>query len=158
MLAITPSRKKDKTLTPNLLPCSIKHNGPINTATRYWSPSTSADGTQTSFFRGRKLLGRTVAIPEGYEGTVLAKTDKLVQEKPNAAAQAAMEGDGDEEDTEMIARQEVETKVMEQQGRFEEVVVWGHEAVPEDEDLYVKGMQEWVGFAEAVSYTRVCFP
>lgn len=40
---------------------------------------------------------------------------------------------------------------MEEKGAFQEIVVWGHEAVPEEGDVYVKGMKEWIAFAEAVS-------
>lgn len=44
-----------------------------------------------------------------------------------------------------------DVKVLEQKGKFDEVVVWGHETVPEDGDEYVKGVEEWIAFAEAVS-------
>lgn len=47
-----------------------------------------------------------------------------------------------------------EVRVMEQVGSFEEIVVWSHEAVPESEDVYVKGIEEWIGFAESVSALR----
>ena len=48
-----------------------------------------------------------------------------------------------------------EVKVMEHMGSFNEVVVWGHEAVPEDGDEYVKGIEEWIAFAHAV---RIEYP
>ena len=32
------------------------------------------------------------------------------------------------------------------------MVVWGHEHVPEDDDDYVKGVEEWIKVAEAVSH------
>ena len=82
MLAIH-STNADKQVTPNVLPCAIKHNGPVSAAERYWNPSTEQDGTTTAFFRGRKLRGKRIALPEGYEGAVLQKTDKKVIAKPN---------------------------------------------------------------------------
>jgi ribonuclease H2 subunit C len=45
---------------------------------------------------------------------------------------------------------EVEVKLMETKTTFDEVVIWGHEIVPEDDDVYVKGVEEWIAFAEAV--------
>lgn len=47
---------------------------------------------------------------------------------------------------------EVEVKVLEEQSSFEEIVVWGHESTMNEEDPYVRGVEEWVGFAEAVSF------
>ena len=43
------------------------------------------------------------------------------------------------------------SRLMEEKGTFQEIVVWRHEAVPEEGDVYVKGMEEWIAFAEAVS-------
>lgn len=142
MLSIN-AHEKQKKVVPNVLPCAIKHNGPINTAERYWNPTSEADGTSIAYFRGRKLQGRKIALPEGYQGAVLQKTEKQVVGKP------ALPVPG--EDDEMEEAVAVETKIMEQQNSFDEIVVWGHEAVPADDDVYVKGMQEWARFAEAVS-------
>jgi ribonuclease H2 subunit C len=142
MLAIH-STTTDKQVTPNVLPCAIKHNGPVSAAERYWNPSTEQDGTTTSFFRGRKLRGKKIALPEGYEGAVLQKTDKKVIAKPSMP----IPGDEDGADN---APKEIETLVMDQHARFEEIMIWEHEAVPEGTDVYVKGIEEWIGFAEAV--------
>jgi ribonuclease H2 subunit C len=35
-------------------------------------------------------------------------------------------------------------------GTFEDLVVWGHEALPAADDTFVKGVEEWLQFAEAV--------
>lgn len=142
MLAIQ-STTTDKHVTPNVLPCAIKHNGPVSAAERYWNPSTEQDGTTTSFFRGRKLRGKKIALPEGYEGAVLQKTDKKI------IAKLSMPMPGDEDGAD-YAPEEIETLVLDQHARFGEIVVWEHEAVPEGADVYVKGIDEWIGFAEAV--------
>ena len=142
MLAIH-SATPDKQVTPNVLPCAIKHNGPVSAAERYWNPSTEQDGTTTSFFRGRKLRGKKITLPEGYEGAVLQKTDKKVIAKPSMPIPR-------DEDGADNAPKEIETLVMDQHARFGEIMVWEHEAVPESTDVYVKGIEEWIGFAEAV--------
>lgn len=77
--------------TPNILPCRIHHDGPVEVSERYWNPvkddngkteiqftrsfllsltsiSINAGNGQAAYFRGRKLRGRRVELPEGYEG------------------------------------------------------------------------------------------
>ena len=42
--------------------------------------------------------------------------------------------------------------ILEEQATFDSIVVWDHEVVPdESNDPYVKGIEEWVAFAEQVS-------
>lgn len=46
----------------------------------------------------------------------------------------------------------VETFAAERLASFERFTVWNHEAVPEGaEDAHVKGVEEWIAFAEVVS-------
>ena len=52
----------------NLLPCRIHHDGPVDAHHRYWKSETSVDGTKTAYFRGRKLQGLSVKVPDGYQG------------------------------------------------------------------------------------------
>lgn len=54
---------------------------------------------------------------------------------------------GDEADEDSF----VETREVEQLASFDEVMIWGHEAMPASDDAYSKGLGEWVSFAEAVS-------
>lgn len=144
MLAIK-STNPDKKCIPNVLPCAIKHNGPVSAEQRYWDPSTEQDGTSTSFFRGRKLRGKEVVLPEGYEGVVLQKTDKKVVAKPSIPVPGV-----EDEMEDASGPKEIDTMIMEQHAKFGQVMVWDHEAVPDAGDVYVKGIEEWIGFAEAV--------
>lgn len=145
MLAISSTTNDDKSVTPSILPCAIRHNGPVSADKRYWNPSIEQDGTSTSFFRGRKLRGKNLVLPEGYEGAILQKTDKKVVPKPSIPVPGAE----DEMDNDNVPR-EIETLTMEQHAHFGEIMVWEHEAVPDAEDIHVKGIEEWIGFAEAV--------
>lgn len=43
--------------------------------------------------------------------------------------------------------------VLEVQGTFDEMMVWGHEILPAADDTFVKGVEEWVRFAETVGTT-----
>ena len=41
-------------------------------------------------------------------------------------------------------------KILETQGTFDHMMVWGHENMPAADDVYVKGLEEWIRFAETV--------
>jgi len=49
-----------------------------------------------------------------------------------------------------------EMKLLEEVGDYDQVVVWGHETIAEDDDVFVKGVNEWTSFAESVSRYRCC--
>ena len=140
-------RSASKAITPNLLPCQIKHDGPVDNAAQYWKPQFKEDGPQLAYLRGRKLQGRAVKLPDGYEGKVTHNDG--VQ---HAERRDAMYDDDAEEEQEEVG-------ILNEVGTFDEVVVWGHGDVVEDDDSFVKGVTEWVGFAEAVSRLhalRIC--
>ncbi|KAJ6086097.1 hypothetical protein N7486_010378 [Penicillium sp. IBT 16267x] len=145
------TQQKDKysapQLTPNILPCQIHHDGPIASCDRFWTPATDAkDNTQTAHFRGRKLRGRRVAIPEGYQGVVAMPTERILP------SQQADKG----EDVEILENgPEEPVKILETQGTFDEVIVWQHEFLPAADDTFVKGVEEWVRFAETMHLTPV---
>ena len=137
MLAIVKSSVSDKT-SINILPCRINHNGPTKVTKRYWQPRTEADNTRTAHFRGPRLRGRAVRIPEKYQGFVLKATDKTIIEPLMPT----------EEDEEPELPQPV--KAVEEVAVFDEMVVWGHDQVPASDDSLVKGVEEWIAFAEAI--------
>lgn len=79
-------------------------------------------------------------MPKGYQGVVVSSTDRIV---PKSAA-TAVEDDQEPEE-------EPDIKIMEEQSGFDDIMVWGHEALPEEgADPYVKGIEEWIAFAEQV--------
>ncbi len=125
----------------------------MNASSRYWSPTLSKDGQPEAYFRGRKLKGREVKVPKAYNGVVVregAKEDV-----------ASLGGDAERlrrRDSEMDEENEDEdevVKVMEEVGEFDSFVVWGHENVVDGEDTFVRGVEEWIGFAEAVRRSRM---
>ncbi|KAH8602006.1 ribonuclease H2, subunit C [Bisporella sp. PMI_857] len=138
MLAFQKSESHKGKCTPNILPCRINHTGPVDTSKRYWNP-TARDGKQTAYFRGRKLHGRSIAVPPGYRGVVATKSDKILP-KSKIEVEAEEEDEGKEE----------ETKIMEEIGTWDEMVVWGHEALADEGDPYVRGVEEWVAFSKAL--------
>lgn len=80
-------------------------------------------------------------------GVVATPTDRVVPASQQAPQNAATE-DGDAEPEEPV-------KVLETQGTFDDMVVWGHEILPAADDSYVKGVEEWVRFAETVGIPQM---
>ncbi|EED21965.1 conserved hypothetical protein [Talaromyces stipitatus ATCC 10500] len=120
--------------TPNILPCRIHYDGPIDTSKRHWHAiNDEKEDKQTAYFRGRKLQGRTVQLPEAYQGVVAFPTDRMV---PAANREGAVP--------------EEPVKILESQATFDQFVVWGHENLPAADDTFVKGVNEWIKLAEAM--------
>jgi ribonuclease H2 subunit C len=44
-------------------------------------------------------------------------------------------------------------QILEEVSTFEDIFVWGHDAVPTNEDPFVKGIEEWISFAESLHGT-----
>ncbi|KAH9874353.1 hypothetical protein IAQ61_003542 [Plenodomus lingam] len=152
MLSIQSSQPQK--VTPNLLPLLISHNGPIHSASRFFTPSTDpsspSNNTQHAHFRGRHLHGTPVALPEGYTGAVLHLTGRQL---PPTRRQPQEQRHGDESGGEDAEEEDMDVQlgVADQVGEFDELVVWGHGApVEESRDAYVRGLEEWVGFAESM--------
>ena len=107
------------------------------------------DGKLEAYFRGRKLKGREVGIPEGYAGSVICKDDggkgegEVIRER--GGRDGGELGEGEEEG-------EGEGEGLEEVASFDKLVLWGHESLVEGDDMFVKGVEEWIGFAEAVSF------
>lgn len=81
---------------------------------------------------------------------MISKTDRVLpKETPSTGVE-------DEEEVE----DEPDVVIMEEQSVFEDVMVWGHEIVPE-EDPFTRGVEEWIIFAEQVSFRErslgLCF-
>ena len=133
-------------LTPNLLPCRIHLDGQVTASHRYWDPKTTADGALESYFRGRKLKGTQVKIPDGYQGVAIKEDEDLkISDRSNQRNPYHSE---EEEE----GRDDLDgMKTLNQVAKFDEIVVWGHEVAVDGEDGFVKGVAEWINFAEAVS-------
>ena len=41
-------------------------------------------------------------------------------------------------------------KTLEELATFDDVIVWGHDHIPNQDDTFVKGIEEWISFAEAI--------
>ncbi|KAF1919565.1 ribonuclease H2, subunit C, partial [Ampelomyces quisqualis] len=142
MLSIHPSRPRPTSTTPHLLPARINHNGRINHAQHFFAPRADDKGVLHAHFRGRHLHGTRIALPATHTGAMLRVTDKSVSRGGDGDEPLEEEGEGEGEG---------EGKVARQVGSFDGVVVWGHGGVVDCErDGYVRGLEEWVGWAEVM--------
>ena len=110
------------------------------------------DGKLEAYFRGRKLKGREVMVPGGYRGSICSQANK--GSEAGEETTGGCEGNGEElevdKDDEEIG-EEGEVQKLEEVASFDEIVLWGHESLVEGDDPFLKGVEEWIGFAEAVS-------
>ncbi|KAL2258912.1 hypothetical protein VTK26DRAFT_7592 [Humicola hyalothermophila] len=125
--------------TAHLLPCRIHHDGPVEPAQPFWEPKVGDNGTSTAYFRGRRLQGKTVKLPDGYRGVVA--TTSLAEEQPRRPEE--------EEVIDLEAMMPQGTFKVE--AEFDDVVVWGHEATADASvDPYLRGTEEWLALAEKI--------
>lgn len=97
-------------------------------------------------------------MPDGYRGLVVGRK-RVEGEKQQIEDRWRGEYGNDAEGEEQEAgEEEEEVAVLEELATFEEVVVWDHEKVVDDGDGVVKGLEEWIRFAEAVSSFLLSFP
>jgi hypothetical protein len=99
------------------------------------------DGKTVAYFRGRKLYGKQLKVLKGYRGVVVSSTDRILP-KSNPAVEEENQAE------------EPDVRIMEEHSEFDDIMLWGHESLPDDNtDPYVRGMEEWIAFAE-----QVCSP
>jgi ribonuclease H2 subunit C len=55
----------------------------------------------------------------------------------------------DDEDDEPADKPEP-VKILQSNASFSEITVWGHDMLPAADDPFVKGIEEWIAFAEAI--------
>nr|GMD07394.1 ribonuclease H2 subunit C [Ipomoea batatas] len=98
------------------LPCCIKYNGPSEVS-HYFRPKHTdvvLDGlsVEEAHFRGRKLQGATLPIPQGYSGFVLGKR------KPDGKANTSEEN----------------SNCWEMKAKFQNITYWNHDTPPSQND------------------------
>ena len=101
------------------------------------------DGTKLAYFRGRKLHGKTVKLPEQCRGVVVERRQD--KEQQPAAEEPVVVVDDDEAEKEPVGTMQVTAE-------FDEMVIWGHETVADATgDPYIRSMEEWLQVAGQVS-------
>ncbi|KAG7286948.1 hypothetical protein NEMBOFW57_006448 [Staphylotrichum longicolle] len=141
MLSLKPEAPSGNTpkATPHLLPCRVHHTGSVDPVQSFWDPKADESGTGTAYFRGRKLQGKTVKLPEGYRGIVaVASPPEEPSRRPEEPEVVDLEA-------------EAPLGTLQAQAEFDEIVVWGHEvAVDGAADPYLRGAEEWLALADKI--------
>lgn len=100
------------------------------------------DGKRISYFRGRKLHGKALRVPEGYRGIVVDKTEPPKPQAPRP---------DESEVVDLDAEDEMPLGALDTKAEFDEMVIWGHESVADtSSDPYIRGVEEWMKVAEKV--------
>ncbi|KAI0456510.1 ribonuclease H2, subunit C [Xylaria acuta] len=145
LFTVESGASEQKKATVNLLPCRIHHDGDVNPSDTFWNPTKSEDSSHTAYLRGRKLHGKAVKLPEGYHGVVVEKSD--------AKPETVTKQEPADEDVGVIEKPEDQLEVGAMKGKaaFDEMMIWGHESTSDSStDPYVRGMEEWIAFAEEI--------
>ncbi|KIV99223.1 uncharacterized protein PV09_09087 [Verruconis gallopava] len=144
MLAIQRKEGNVTGVKVHLLPCKINYSGPTEVERRYWEPKQTENGGYKAYFRGRELSGNSLKVPQHYQGSVLRITNDLMPRSKSSPVEGDVEDEDADEETE-------ETKIAEELGVFDEVMVWNHDMPwSAAEDPYAKGIEEWISFASAM--------
>ncbi|KAL3616738.1 hypothetical protein CASFOL_039132 [Castilleja foliolosa] len=133
--ANTVNLSRDKATAADLtgqvhqLPCCIKHDGPTPVS-HYFKPrptGVEVDGlkVEEAYFRGRKLQGTTIPLPEGYSGFILGKRS------PNKETCTT------------------NTNHWETNATFQNVTVWNHDVMPSKDDVFLRTFH-WFSVANAL--------
>lgn len=100
------------------------------------------DGKRVAYFRGRKLHGKELKVPEGYRGVVVDKTDPPEPQTTRP---------DEPEVVDLDAEDEIPLGALDTKAEFDEMVIWGHESMADtSSDPYVRGIEEWMNVAKKV--------
>ncbi|RYO80061.1 hypothetical protein DL766_008315 [Monosporascus sp. MC13-8B] len=144
MFTVPSELPAEKKAQVHLLPCRVHHDGNVGPVESFWSPTEGQDGEKTTYFRGRKLHGKTMKLPEGYHGSVVEKSQPGPEKRSREEMTKDIELQEEQDDP-------IEVGAMRGKSTFDEVVVWGHETTAESgADPYVRSMEEWISFAEQI--------
>jgi ribonuclease H2 subunit C len=146
---------EQKEVVTHVLPCHIAHDGPAKVAAHFKPRVDSDDASlSTATFRGRKLRGRKVVLPENYrgiltlmrlliEGFVLQPVDPLVDTGHGDYGAVEDDEEDDEEGVKKVTWESTEA--------FDGLTVWEHHGLPDEkQDHWIRAVQEWVVMANAV--------
>ncbi|XP_030500306.2 uncharacterized protein C12B10.15c [Cannabis sativa] len=123
----------DLTSQVHLLPCNIKFDGPCSVADYFKPKSTGVEieglKLEEAHFRGRKLQGTTLSLPEGYSGFVLGKR-----------------GLGKRKASSMVGE---DSNCWEMNAKFKNLTYWKHDSLPSHQDTFVRSFH-WLAVAKAM--------
>lgn len=94
-------------------------------------------------------------------GVAVIKTDQVLPPTSKQGQTTHRRQSEDDEDDEDMSEEEVQAdpvKILKEEAKFDMVTVWGHDRLPAADDNFIKGIEEWIAFAEAVCISRDSLP
>lgn len=123
----------DLTDKVHLLPCVVRYDGPCPVSNYFMTNITGVevDGlkVQEAYFRGRRMQGTAVPLPNGYHGYVLGKKDVLKGKELKGL---------DEESNDWSSY-----------AGFQNITYWNHDDMPSNDDP-IKRCFHWFTIADAL--------
>lgn len=115
------------------LPCCIKYDGP-SPVSHYFKPKSTGievDGLkiEEAYFRGRKLQGTTIPLPQGYSGFVIGKKSLGKRKAPDQSEEIS--------------------NSWEMNAKFQSITFWNHDSLPSHDDAFVRSFH-WLSVAQAL--------
>ena len=71
--------------------------------------------------------------------------------KEKTAFQKSADGGYEREGEGAREEEQEDMTVLNELGSFDNLFLWNHESMINEDDAFIKGLSEWIGFAEAVS-------
>ncbi|GBG63949.1 hypothetical protein CBR_g39953 [Chara braunii] len=143
------------------LPCSIQFNGPASVS-KYLVPKETdmiIDGLQVkeAAFRGRKLLGTTIPLPNGYGGIVLSNVSAAGSSSVSSSSSAAASytsatcSNRLPSSASSVARRKkgVDSNAWQTDCAFDRLTYWNHDVPPTSGDA-IKRALDWLVLADAI--------
>jgi ribonuclease H2 subunit C len=75
---------------------------------------------------------------------LLPQQSRKLNDEPGPDESAASDEDDDPDD------KPEPVKILQSTATFSKITVWGHDMLPAADDPFVKGVEEWIAFAEAI--------
>lgn len=94
---------------------------------------------------------RGCGITDNHPGVIAKSTDRYLPQP--IKSQTGPTYTAVDEDIEIEEEQEEPpepVRILDQVSTYDQVIVWGHDRLPGADDPFVKGVEEWVSFAESI--------
>lgn len=143
MMSIVKKEKVDCESTVNLLPCCIHHDGHIDQTLGFWIPTKPTDENQTTYFRGRKMIGKCIRLPKNYTGIVVQPENDDGQRDDGLEVRNIQ----DKSDEKGIQT----GQTLHVTSTFENILIWAHGSSSSNSSgQYEKNVEEWLCTAEKI--------
>ena len=93
------------------------------------------------------MRGQEVKVAQGYRGVIVKESGK-----EKIAFQKGEDGRYEREGEGRLEEEQEDMTVLNEIGSFDNLLIWNHESIINEDDAFVKGLNEWISFAEAVSH------